>query len=327
MVRYAIQIRLPLFLIQALLTVLAARYTIVGWNQLGTTMMLSVAMSFSFGWILIATEQYTTIALIDGLCRISGLAAFLLIGIPSANAALACLAVSGLIQSSIQLIVARKIGLLNAVPFPRLERRWPRLHAGHLAAYQSGLVQAIGRNVLPVTVGAVVTASLASTALAAEKVSRAATGVVTAGLGYIMPMLGRSYKVGRLSSLYAAIGGIGITVAVATTLFLVMYARLSQAPLAQLFAGNHLLLAAAAALTASKVMFSTTVYVRLLARGAYRLAARLLAGQALIAAAMALTLRWTESVELFMFGMFAFDLVLIVVAVQSERTSANAAQR
>lgn len=318
MARYAIGVRALLFPLQAVLTALAARYTLVGWEHFGVALLLSASMSFSFGWVLIASERYVLIAAVDGITRVAGLATFLLIGSNSANTALMCLAVSGVAQSVIQLIAARGLGLLDGIPLPRLLRK-PRPHKGHLAAYQSNMVQALGRNVLPVTVGAVVSASLASTALAAEKVSRAATGVVTAGLGYIMPMLGRSYKASTPAAIYSVTAAIGLVVFASTTLALFAYSNVSQASLAQLFATNHLLLVAAATLTATKVMFSATIYVRLLARGAYKLTARLLGWQAVVAAGMALALRWTESVELFMFCMCLFDLVLIAVAAQSER--------
>lgn len=317
--RYSLTVRIPLFLVQAAMAAAAARYTMIGWENFGMLLMLSASMSFSFVWILIAAERYLLIAAIDGVTRIVGLLGFVALGSATASSALMFLAVSCLAQPVLQLIAARRSGLLYAIPGPVLRR--PRLPAKHLAAYQSAVVNAIGRNILPVTVGAIVAAPIASAALSAEKVSRAATGVVTAGLGYILPALGRSYRDASAARLYAIAGLTGAAVLSATASGLFAYGQLSNAPLAELFAGNMVLLLSAAALTATKVVLSATIYARLLAKGAFRLTSQLLGAQAVAAAAFAVFLKLSDSVTLFMLGLSLFDICLIAAAVQFSQRS------
>ena len=312
--RYAIAVRLPLFAVQALLIALAARYTLVGWSHFGVTLLMSASMAFSFGWIFIATEHYLPLAATEGVARVTGLAAFLVIPVKSADTALLCLALSGAAQSLLQLFVARRTGLLTAMPALRFRR--VRIHVRHVAAYRSAVILAVGRNILPVSVGAIVAAPIASTALAAEKVSRAATGVVSAVLGYILPALGRGFRERRAVHVVGINLFAAAVVASATAAALAVYIHVSHAPLAALFSGDIALLATAAILTGTRVAFSATLYTRVLARGDFVLASRLLAAQTVSAGFAAILLQAFSSVVLLLVVLSLFDLALVALAVQ-----------
>ncbi|WP_199032271.1 hypothetical protein [Ralstonia sp. ASV6] len=318
-------VRLPLFAVQAVLVAVAARYTLIGWNHFGLTLLMSASMTFSFGWVFIATERYLLIALTEGATRIAGLSAFLLIPSNSADAALFWLAASGAAQSLVQLFAARQLGLLRAISAPKLRRL--RLHTRHFAAYRSALAQAVGRNILPVAVGALVTPSIASAALAAEKVSRAATGIVSAVLGYVLPALGRGFRERPVTQIYGLNLLITLIVGGVTAAALMVYVRASHASLAQLFSGSTMLLVVAALLTGARVVFSATLYMRVLAPGKFALASHLLALQTVGAICASLLLRSTSSVVLFLLTLCALDLTLTAAASRIGRRDSGHHQK
>ncbi|SFP43472.1 hypothetical protein SAMN03159417_02165 [Ralstonia sp. NFACC01] len=306
--RYAVSIRLPLFAVQTLLIAIATRYTIVGWNNFGLTLIMSASMAFSFGWVFISSERYVLIALTESIARLVGLLAFMLVPTKSADMALACLGFASALQSAGQLLIAYRIGLLSALPIPKLRRL--RIHARHFAAYRSAIIQAAGRNILPVSVGAAVAAPLASPALAAEKVSRAAMGIVSAVLGYILPTLGRDFRERPTIEVIGVNLFIAVLVSVGTMAALNLYIQVSHASLAQLFSENGKLLALASVLTGARVAFSATLYMRVLAAGNFVLATRLLLCQTAGAVFATALLREASSVAVFLFALALVDLLL-----------------
>ncbi|CAJ0744088.1 hypothetical protein R16034_04103 [Ralstonia edaphis] len=312
--RYAVSIRLPLFAIQTLLIAIATRYTIVGWNNFGLTLIMSASMAFSFGWVFISSERYVLIALTESFTRAAGLLTFMLLPTKSAGTALVCLGIASVLQSAGQLVIARRIGLLAAVPIPRLKRL--RIHARHFAAYRSAIIQAAGRNILPVSVGAAVAAPLASPALAAEKVSRAAMGIVSAVLGYILPTLGRDFRERPTTEVIGVNLFIAVVISVGTMAALKLYIHVSHASLAQLFSENGELLTLAAALTGVRVAFSATLYMRVLAAGNFVLATRLLLSQTVGAVFATALLREASSVAVFLFTLALVDLLLATITAQ-----------
>ena len=307
--RYAVSIRLPLFAIQTLLIAIATRYTIVGWNNFGLTLIMSASMAFSFGWVFISSERYVLIALTESIARLTGLLAFMFIPTKSADMALVCLGSASALQSAGQLLIAYHIGLLSALPVPKLRRF--RIHVRHFAAYRSSIIQAAGRNILPVSVGAAVAPPLASSALAAEKVSRAAMGIISAVLGYILPTLGRGFREKPTIHVTGINLFITLLVSIGTMVALKLYAQFSHASLAQLFSENGKLLALAAVLTGARVAFSVMLYVRVLAAGNFVLATRLLLIQTAGAIFATMILCETSSAAVFLFSLALIDLLLM----------------
>jgi hypothetical protein len=105
-------------------------------------------------------------------------------------------------------------------------------------------------------------------------------------------------------------------VASATAAALAVYIHVSHAPLAALFSGDIALLATAAILTGTRVAFSATLYTRVLARGDFVLASRLLAAQTVSAGFAAIILQAFSSVVLLLVVLSLFDLALVALAVQ-----------